>query len=219
MEDFVRANGVLAPVPFVPEVLLYTASDVVAVWERTETTSGSGQPPPFWAFPWAGGQALARYLLDHPESVAGARVLDLASGSGLVAIAAMRAGAKTVTANEIDPCADAAIAVNAAANHVVVGRHLGDLLEGDTPDVLSNVDVILAGDVFYSNDMARRMLNFMRRARHAGAQVWAGDPGRAYAPRGSAAGDWLEIVTTYQVPVVRELEDADQKRVSVARFR
>jgi predicted nicotinamide N-methyase len=188
---------------------MYTASDVVALWEHTESSHGVGQPPPFWAFPWAGGQALARYVLDHPELVRGARVLDLASGSGLVAIAAVRAGAAAVQANEVDPFADAAIAANAGANDVELDRHLGDLL-----DTAPTVDVVLAGDVFYSRDMTARMLAFMRRARSAGAEVLVGDPGRAYAPH-----EALDQIASYDIPVIRDLEDADFKHVTVSRVR
>ena len=209
VEEFVRAHTTLAAVPFVPELVMYTASDVVALWEHTESSHGVGQPPPFWAFPWAGGQALARYVLDHPGLVRGARVLDLASGSGLVAIAAVRAGAAAVQANEVDPFADAAIAANAEANQVELDRHLGDLL-----DAAPTVDVVLAGDVFYSRDMTARMLAFMRRARSAGAEVLVGDPGRAYAPH-----EALDQIASYDIPVIRDLEDADFKHVTVSRVR
>ena len=209
MDGFVTTHTELVAVPFVPELRMYTASDVVKLWEHTELETGATQPPPFWAFPWAGGQALARYVLDHPAIVQELRVLDLASGSGLVAIAAVRAGAAAVLANEVDPHADAAIAANAAANGVHLDRHLGDML-ASTPDV----DVVLAGDVFYSRQMADRMLEFMRRLRARGASVLVGDPGRAYAPH-----DALDVIAAYDVPVIRDLEDADVKHVTVSRVR
>lgn len=207
--DFIRSHTRLEPVPFVPELRIHTASDVIALWESTESAERSDMAPPFWAFPWAGGQALARYVLDHPSIVNGRSVLDLAAGSGLVAMAALLAGAASVTANEVDPYADIAIATNADANYLVVKRRLGDLLN-ETADV----DVVLAGDVFYSSEMAARMLTFMQRARLAGAEVIVGDPGRAYAPR-----DSLELLAQYRIPVIRDLEDADFKLVSVWRVR
>jgi predicted nicotinamide N-methyase len=207
--DLIRAHTRLQAVPFVPELRIHVASDVIALWQETAEVEDAAPAPPFWAFPWAGGQAVARYLLDHPETVAGRRVLDLASGSGLVAIAAARAGAVSVLANEIDPYADAAIAANAEANGVNVVRRLGDML-AETPDA----DVVLAGDVFYSREMAARMLAFMRRAANAGAEVIVGDPGRAYAPH-----EAIDVLAQYQTPVIRDLEDADYKLVTVGRVR
>jgi predicted nicotinamide N-methyase len=202
-----RHTRVLA-VPFVPDVVMHTAAEAIPLWERTEEVTGATDlAPPFWAFPWAGGQGLARYVLDHPEVVRGRRVLDLASGGGLVGIAAARAGAAHVTANEIDPYADAAIALNTLANGVSVERVLRDLLDDEV-----DVDVVLAGDVFYSGAMAARMLVFLRRAAAAGADVIVGDPGRAYAPTG------VETLATYEIPVIRDLEDADTKRVRVVRI-
>lgn len=212
MDAFVREHTVLAPVPFVPELSIHIASDVIGLWEKTEFQKRSDLAPPFWAFPWAGGQAVARYVLDHPEIVRGLRVLDLASGSGLVAMAALLAGAKSVLANEIDPYADAAIAANAAANELPIGRHLGDLLSDDPDHPIA--DIVLAGDVFYSREMSARMLAFMRRARCSGAQVLVGDPGRAYVPR-----EALESLAVYEIPVIRELEDAAIKVVTVWRVR
>src|SRR5205823_6157841 len=170
---------------------------------------GEVAAPPFWGFPWAGGQALARHVLDHPEVVAGRRVLDLASGSGLVAVAAARSGAARVRANEIDGYALAAITLNAAANGVPVAVHEGDLLDGDA----DGAEVVLAGDVFYSRDLATRVLAFLDRARAGGAEVLVGDPGRAYLPRHR-----LAEVAAHEVPVVRALEDADVKRVTVWRL-
>lgn len=208
MEPFVRAYTSVAGVPFVPEVRLHQARDLIALWQRTEDAAGTQAPPPFWAFAWAGGQALARYLLDHPEVVAGRTVFDLAAGSGLVAIAAALAGAAQVSANEIDEYAVAAIALNASANGVTVRPVPGDLLDGDV-----TADVVLAGDVFYRKPMADRVLPFLERARRGGADVLVGDPGRAYLPRAR-----LIRLAGYDVPVVAELEDADVKRVDVWRL-
>jgi predicted nicotinamide N-methyase len=207
---FVVAHTVLGVPPFLPELRLHLAADAFALWEETERVQGGEvAAPPFWAFPWAGGQALARHVLDHPEVVAGRRVLDLASGSGLVAVAAARAGAARVTANEIDGYAAAAIALNARANAVPVTVRLGDLLDGTT----DGAEVVLAGDVFYSRDFATRVLAFLDRARAGGAEVYVGDPGRAYLPR-----DRLVEVAAHDVPVIRALEDADRKRVTVWRL-
>jgi len=203
---FVLANTRLAAVPLTPEVHLHLADEAIELWQRTETDQGGAQlPPPFWAFAWAGGQALARYVLDHPRLVAGRRVLDLAAGSGLVAIAAMRAGAQRVTAVEIDPLAAAAIELNATANGVEVSTVLGDVLEQDVHD-----DVVLAGDVFYSREMTARMLGFLRRAAAGGASVLVGDPGRAYLPR-----EQLTLLAEYQVPVPQTLEDTPVKHTTV----
>jgi predicted nicotinamide N-methyase len=207
---FVRAQTTLGATPFLPEIRLHLAADAFELWEETERRRGhGGAAPPFWAFPWAGGQALARHLLDHPEAVAGRRVLDLASGSGLVAVAAARAGAASVTANEIDGYALAAIALNATANDVSVRVRPGDLLDGEP----AGAQVVLAGDVFYSREMARRMLAFLDRARESGADVLVGDPGRAYLPKHR-----LTEVATFEVPVIRALEDADTKHATVWRL-
>ena len=209
-EAVVLATTRLAPVALVPEVLLHQAEHVVELWEHVEAVTGrTGSAPPFWAFPWAGGQVLARYLLDHPAEVAGRTVLDVASGSGLVAIAAARAGAAAVRAAEVDELAVAAVAVNAAANGVHVDAVLGDLLDGDGQDA----QVVLAGDVFYERAMAERVLPFLRRARARGAGVLVGDPGRAYLPSGG-----LQQVAVHEVPVAGDTEDAAVKRASVWRL-
>lgn len=211
--QFVREHTRLAAVPFLPELKLHLTDEAIPLWEKTETVRGEvGLAPPFWAFPWAGGQGLARYVLDHPELVAGRTVLDLASGSGLVAVAAARCGAASVVANEIDSYADAAIMLNATANDVIVTRVLGDLLEQPFTDF--SAEVVLAGDVFYSREMARRMLAFLRRAQAHGSTVLVGDPGRAYLPHES-----FEQLAVYDVPVIRDLEDADVKRTTVWRLR
>jgi predicted nicotinamide N-methyase len=203
---FVRDHVHLGPVPLVPEIVLHQADDPIGLWELNEGEYRSEQPPPFWAFAWAGGQALARYVLDHPELVRRARVLDLAAGSGLVAIAAARAGAATVRAVEIDPLAIAAIELNADVNGVRVEVELGDILHQDAGDA----EVVLAGDVFYSRAMAERVLAFLRRARRAGARVLVGDPERAFLPRAQ-----FTALTTVSVPVTQALESADVKRTTV----
>ena len=207
LADFVRAHTRLAPVAFVPELVLYQADEPIALWERTEAGGGE-QPPPFWAFAWAGGQALARHLLDAPELVRGRDVLDLATGSGLVAIAAARAGARSVTANDIDPLALAAAAANAAANGVRLRLSEGDLLDTD-----GRYGVVLAGDVCYSRDMAGRVLAFLRRAAASGSLVLIGDPGRAYLP-----ADGLTADASYDVPVAEALETVRVRRTTVWRL-
>ena len=187
----------LEPVPFVPEVLLHQADDLQALWRAV-----GGEQPPYWAFAWLGGQALARHVLDT-EVVRGRRVLDLATGSGLVAIAAARAGASAVLAVDVDPLAGGAVAANAEANGVAVPFLLADLLDGPPPDV----DVVLAGDVLYEQVMATRVLAWLRSFR---GEVLLGDPGRDYRP---AAG--LTTVTSYDIPTTRELEGVAVKRTSV----
>jgi predicted nicotinamide N-methyase len=203
---FVRLHARLAPVAFVPEVRLHQADEPIGLWELTEGEFRSDQPPPFWAFAWAGGQALARYLLDHPEVVAGRRVLDLASGSGLVAIAAAQAGAAAVRAVEVDPRAVAAVELNAAANEVRLAATLGDILDADAGDA----QVVLAGDVFYSQAMANRVLRFLLRAARGGARVLVGDPGRAFLPR-----ERFRELTGYDVPVPPALESVRVKHTTV----
>ncbi len=206
-EDFVRAQTGIAPVPFVPEVRLHMAEDAIALWETTESARGErGLPPPFWAFAWAGGVGVARYVLDHPELVAGRSVLDLAAGSGLVGIAAALRGARSVRAAEIDAYAVAAIGVNAAANGVRVDAAVEDLLDGDG----GPAEVVLAGDVFYERAMAARFLPFLLRARARGAVVIVGDPGRAYLPR-----ERFAALAAYEVPVVADLEDTALKATTV----
>ena len=205
LTDFVLANTTLAPVPLVPEVLLHSAAEAMDLWELTHHDQ-----PPFWAFPWAGGQALARHLLDNSGLVRDKKVFDLASGSGLVAIAAALAGADSVTANDIDPLALAAVELNAVANVVTVGTLGGDQLDSDA----HGADVVLAGDVFYSDAMARRFLRFLLRATRAGAPVLVGDPGRAFLPR-----DRFDELAAYDVPVPEALESVRVKRTTVWRLR
>jgi predicted nicotinamide N-methyase len=206
--DFVRAHTRLAPVPFVPELLLHQADEPIALWEQTEA-AGAEQPPPFWAFAWAGGQALARHVLDDPGLVAGRDVLDLATGSGLVAIAAARAGGTPVTANDIDPLSLAAAEANAAANAVDLRLVEDDLLtSGD------KYSVILAGDVFYSREMSARVLPFLRRAAGRGSLVLVGDPGRTYLPT-----EQMIKRAAYDVPVNEALESVPVRHTTVWQVR
>lgn len=203
---FVRRHTTVRAASAVPEVLLYQADDAITLWERTELAAGGELPPPFWAFAWAGGQAVARYLLDHPDAVRGKRVLDLAAGGGVTAIAAALAGARAVTATDIDPAALAALALNAAANGVRVDVVCADILDDPVPDV----DVVTAGDVFYSRDFAARMLAFLTRAAAGGAFVLVGDPGRAYVPR-----EYLTESAAYDIPTTHDLESTEIKRTRV----
>ena len=209
MTDYLTTYTRLAPVPFVPELVLHQAEEPIALWEQTEA-GGTAQPPPFWAFAWAGGQALARYLLDTPSLVAGRAVLDLATGSGLVALAAARAGAEPVTANDIDPLSLAATTANAAANGISLRTVEGDLLDDPALDYA----VILAGDVFYSREMANRVLPFLHRAALRGALVLVGDPGRAYLPSGAMIKH-----ISYDVPVLEALESVPSRHTTVWQVR
>ncbi|MEP9351503.1 methyltransferase [Xanthobacter sp. KR7-225] len=207
---FIRAETRLRPVPLVPEISLHVADEAVPIWHRTEEELGEmGLPPPFWAFAWAGGQALARHLLDHPETVAGKSVLDFASGSGLVGIAAMKAGARRAVCADIDPFAVAAIALNGAANAVALAPTQADLIGTD-----AGWDVVLAGDIAYERDLAARVFAWLLALAARGASVLIGDPGRTYLPK-----DRLEKLAEYSVPVTRELEDMEIKRTSVWRPR
>jgi len=207
---FIRANTAIHAVPHAPEIRLHLADEAMDLWQKTEDDlQAIGLPPPFWAFAWAGGQALARYVLDHPEVVAGRRVLDFATGSGLVAIAAARAGASHVTGSDIDPFALAATDLNAALNAVRVETTGADLLASPPPDV----DVVLTGDVFYEAPMATRVLAWLDAAQTRGIDVLVGDPGRTYLPK-----DRLAHLATYDVPVNRSLEDYAIKRSSVFRL-
>lgn len=208
---FIRANTRLLAVPHAPEIVLHVADEATDLWQKTEEELAEiGLPPPFWAFAWAGGQALARYVLDHPEIVAGRRVLDFASGSGLVAIAAAKAGAERVTASDLDPFALHAISLNAAANGVAerITAVQADLVGSDPGDA-----VVLAADIFYERDIAARVTDWLGGLHGRGATVLLGDPGRTYLPR-----DRLTSLATYEVPVSRALEDAEVKRSQVWRF-
>ncbi|WP_155373574.1 class I SAM-dependent methyltransferase [Catellatospora vulcania] len=196
----------LMPVPLVPEIRLHLAVDAIVWWARMEAEAGQALATPFWASAWAGGQGVARYVLDNPEVAHGRRVLDLAAGSGLVGIAAALAGAATVTANDIDPYAIAAVELNARANGVTVTGRQGDLLDGDGGDA----DLVLAGDVFYSDEMAERVMPFLRRAADRGARVLVGDPGRDYLPTTE-----LALVATYDTGSALTFVDAQLHRVNV----
>jgi predicted nicotinamide N-methyase len=204
--QFVRASSRLSAVPQVGEVRLHLADDAIGLWQRTEDELGAGQPPPFWAFAWPGGQVLARYVLDHAGLVAGRKVLDLGSGSGLVAIAAALAGAAAVLASEVDALAVAAIGLNARANGVPTPIILGDVLDGDG----EGAEVVLAGDVWYSRPLAERVLGFIERVRARGACVLVGDIGRAFLPR-----DRFRVLEARDVPVVAGLEDSSVKRTMI----
>lgn len=215
LRAFVRRETRLAPVPGLPSIRLHQAADVMALLQRAGTELAQVDPPlPFWAFPWAGGLALARHVTEHPDLVAGRRVLDLATGSGLCAIAALRAGAAAVQAVDVDPLAEAATALNARANGVRIPFTRRDILDEPLP---AGIEVILAGDVAYEATMAHRMLGWLRGASRAGAgaTVLIGDPGRAHFPGGSFG---LERLATYQVMTSRELEPAATRDASVWTF-
>jgi predicted nicotinamide N-methyase len=204
---FILANTRLQAPPHTPELKLHLADEVTPIWRLTEEELGEmGLPPPFWAFAWAGGQALARYLLDHPDEVAGKRVIDFATGSGLVAIAAMRAGGAHALASDIDPFCSAAVGLNAQANDVAVDFTDADLLETWPPAV----DLILAADICYEKPMAEAAMAWLGAARTAGTRVLIGDPGRSYFPKSG-----LVQLAEYRVPTSRELEDAEIKHTAV----
>jgi predicted nicotinamide N-methyase len=207
---FIRANTRVSAPPHVPELSLHLADDAVALWEMTEEQLGElGLPPPFWAFAWAGGQALARHVLDHPGVVRGKSVLDVASGCGLVGIAAMKAGATSAACADIDGFAAHAARLNAALNGVTLTTRDDDPLESD-----ADADVVLVGDLFYDRDIAARLLAWLRRQSVRGRDVLVGDPGRAYLPK-----DALERIAEYVVPTTKALEDAEVKRTGVWRLK
>lgn len=204
---FIVENTRLQAPPHTPELQLYLADEITPIWQLTEEALAElGLPPPFWAFAWAGGQALARYILDHPETVAGKRVIDFASGSGLVAIAAMKAGAVSVLAADIDVFCEAAVGLNAEVNGVAVAFTQVDLLNAPPPAA----DVLLAGDICYERPMAEAVMAWLALGRAAGAMVLIGDPGRTYFPK-----EGLVKLAEYQVATTRELEDTAVKRTSV----
>ena len=197
---FVRANTRPIAVKGLEPIEIFQADELTPIWQATQDDlEARNVSPPFWAFAWAGGQGVARYLRENPKIVAGRRVLDLAAGSGLIAITAMLTGACSTFANDIDPTAEAAIALNAQLNGVDVTFTGGSLIGGPTPDV----DVIVAGDIFYEQEMGARFHAFLLEARLAGVEVLVGDPGRAYAPRTG-----LELVAEYQVETSMEIENA-----------
>jgi predicted nicotinamide N-methyase len=208
-ECFILANTSLTAPPHVPEIRLHLADEAHDLWLRTEDELAAiGLPPPFWAFAWAGGQGLARYILDHPEKVRGKRVLDFASGSGLVAIAAHMAGAHHILAADIDPFCEAAIRLNAQANGISVEFTGSDVMGTD-----DGWDVVLAGDVFYDRSFAERLIPWFSALHRRGAEILVGDPGRSYLPR-----EKMQALAVYQVPVTRALEDAEVKKTTVWRL-
>jgi predicted nicotinamide N-methyase len=225
---FIRANTELAAPPLVPEIDLHLATEVVSLWRKTEEELDSeGIPPPYWAFAWAGGQALARYVLDHPKIVAGRSVLDFGTGSGIIAIAAAKSGARVITAADIDGFATAAIGLNCWANGVSCmvrrsdtnapcnGRR-GEKIEIVTEDIIGRpwaCDVILVGDMCYERPLAERMLEWLCDCARRGADVYLGDPGRAYFP-----SDTAYKLATYHVRTTRELEDREIRETSVYRL-
>ena len=207
---FILANTRLLAPPLVPEIRLYLAEESLPIWQKTEEQLGEiNVPPPYWAFAWAGGQALARYILDNPSDLAGMSVLDLGSGSGLTAIAAMKSGAARVLAADIDAIALASIGINAKANDVRIETTAKDLL-AESPD---RFDVILVGDLFYERQLADKVLAFIELAAAQSALILIGDPQRNYFPR-----DRFEKIAEYEVPVTRELEDTLIKRTAVWRL-
>jgi len=205
-DQFVRDNSQLLAPPLVPEIQLHLASEVIPLWRKTEEELAEiGVPPPYWAFAWAGGQALARYLLDHPATVANKRVLDFGSGSGLVAIAAAKAGAAHVIAADIDPFAIAAIARNADANNVIVHAVAENVI--GTSD---RFDLIVVGDMCYERPLAEKLMAWLK---SIDADVLLGDPGRSYFPKTG-----LVQLSTYSVPTTRELEDREIRQTGVWRL-
>lgn len=210
VSHFIFSNTKILTAPLVPEIKLHLAEESVPIWQKTEEELGElNVPPPYWAFAWAGGQALARYVLDNRELIAGKPVLDLGSGSGLSAIAAAYAGAASVLASDIDEFALAAVRLNAANNGVTVATTSADLLAAPP----QKYGAVLVGDLFYERELASRVLVFIEQAAEHGAIVLIGDPKRNYFPVGR-----FSLAAEYQVPVTRELEDAEIKRTSVWRL-
>jgi predicted nicotinamide N-methyase len=205
-DTFIRDNSQLLAPPLVPEIRLHLASEVIPLWRKTEEELAKiGVPPPYWAFAWAGGQALARYVLDHPDIVLGKRVLDFGAGSGLVALAAAKAGAAHVIAADIDPFAIAAIARNATVNGVAIETVADDVIGGT-----ELFDLILVGDMCYERPLAERLMLWLKSST---AQVLLGDPGRSYFPKTG-----LTQLASYSVPTTRELEDREIRETGVWRL-
>ncbi len=211
LRAFILEATAPARAPLVPEFELRLATEITPIWETTEAElQASGLPPPFWAFAWVGGQALARFVLDRPETARGRRVLSFACGGGVEALAAARAGAAEVVVNDVDPVALAAAEVNAAANGLSVSPLPGDLLD-EAPG--GGFDLVLAGDVFYERGVSERIADWLGGHARAGATVLIGDPGRTFLPR-----DRLEALAAYDAPATRALEDRDVMRTTVWRM-
>lgn len=205
---FILENTTLQRPPHTPELQLHLASEITPIWQMTEDALAEiGLPPPFWAFAWAGGQALARYLLDHPDEVAAKCAIDFATGSGIVAVAAAKSGAARVLAADIDAFCAAAVALNAAANGIALEFTDKDLLDAPPP---AWAEVVLAGDICYERPLAERVMAWLQIAKAQGARVLIGDPGRSYFPR-----QGLLKLAEYQVPTSRELEDMEIKKTAV----
>lgn len=208
-QSFIAAHTRIASAPLTPELRFHLADETIAIWQQTEEALGeAGLPPPFWAFAWAGGQALARYLMDNPALVAGRHVLDFASGCGVAGIGAAKAGAARVEASEIDAFAVEAILANAALNGVTVEAQKADLVGID-----KGWDVVLAGDVFYEGPGAQRIASWLQGLHQRGCVVLIGDPGRHFLPK-----EKLEPLARYDTPVSRDLEDRDVRLARVWRF-
>lgn len=203
---FVRARTAPAPVPLVPELHVHQATELTALWHATAAELADWDDSPFWAFPWAGGQGLARHLLDHPALVRGRSVVDFATGGGLCALAALSAGAASVVAWDVDPFCEAAVRANAELNGLAVPFRRGDPI-GST---LAGADLLLAGDVFYERELATRSLAWFRALAADGVRVLAGDAGRVYAP-----ADGFTVRAEYEVPTTVEIEDAPLRRARV----
>ncbi len=204
---FIERNTQLLDCPLVPEIKLHLASEIVPIWQLTEEElAKQGVPPPFWAFAWAGGQALSRYILDHPERVRGKSVLDFAAGSGIVAIAAGMAGASSVLAADIDPFSVAACRLNATANGIDIDATSDNLLTDES----MRWDVILAGDICYEQPLASQVEDWLSRHAANGTTVLIGDPGRTYLPKEN-----MEKLISYAVKTTRELEDMDVRNTTV----
>ncbi len=210
---FIRRHTIVAAAPLVPEIRLHLATEITPIWQATEAFLAShGIAPPFWAFAWPGSIALARHMLDAPHLVAGRSILDFAAGCGLAAIAAMRAGAATALAVEIDPMAGAAIALNAAENQALVAAHIGDIT-GMAPEAQPLAQIMLCGDICYEAPMTRHIWPWLKRCA-AHSEIWIADPGRAYLP-----ADDLEAFARYEVPTTNELESRLARNVTLYRFR
>jgi len=207
--DFIRAHTRIAAAPLTPELRFHLADETIAIWQQTEEALGeAGLPPPFWAFAWAGGQALARYVMDNPARVTGKHVLDFASGCGIAGIGAAKAGAARVDSSEIDAFAVEAILANAALNAVEIHAEHTDLVGADR-----GWDVVLAGDVFYEGPGAKRIAGWLASLHQRGCLVLIGDPGRHFLPK-----DKLDALARYDTPVSRDLEDRDVRLARVWQF-